>query len=203
MDRQQAPPTYLNYRNGSTVQSSDSLPQPPLSPTHRPPPPPPPPAAAQPYTNNTLLIFISDAPSPDLPIYLSTILSRYSIAEALVIATSDEVLKVVRMHLYTAAGKLRQDILVSPHKIEGPLTLADLAKATRTMDSKTLSGVLCCQHLHASVEPDVPPTPRDMLDYDESELELSWRVSYAFPDSNFENIHEKKRRLRHKLRQIS
>lgn len=177
MQNRQAPPTYLNYRNGA-VHNAD-LPQPPSSPS-RPPPPPPPPAAVQSFSNS-LVILISGAPCPDLQAYLATILSRYSINEISIIATSEEVLKVSRMDVYTAVGKARQEIFVTTATLDAPISSAELFKATRGLENKTLSGVLLCQHRHTQPEQSLPTTPRDILDYDDVELEESWRVSGPWP----------------------
>ncbi|KAL1296583.1 hypothetical protein AAFC00_000080 [Neodothiora populina] len=181
MTDRQNPPTYLNYRNETNSSSKDTLPRPPQSPGRRPPPPPPP-ASLQSHTN-TLLIYMSDLPSQDMHLYLSTILSRYSISEVSIIATNDEALKVTRMDVYTAAGRLRQDILVSPTKINAPMVPAELADAARMLESKTLCGVLCCQHHKTTAvsegENALPKTPRDIIDYDEAELEDSWRKNVS------------------------
>ena len=180
MDGQQGqPPTYLNYRGGSTSNGSSpyngNIAQPPVSPA-RPPPAPPPPAMV-PTLPKTLLVFVSDAPAPDMQVYLSTILSRYTLSEVTIVATNDDALKLTRMDVYTAAGKARQDILVSTARINAPLASSELTRALHGLEDKTLCGVLCCQH--GNTPPAETTTPRDLLDYSEAELEESWRVSYG------------------------
>jgi len=186
MENRKAPATYLDYRNGSlstndnrSVSSISTYSTPPPAPLYASPLQSHPPAVAK-SLSHTLLVFVADAPSPDMQVYLSTILNRYAIGEAVIIATNDESLKVSRMDTYTAAGKIRQDILVSPFKLDTPLTSADLLRVTRTLENKTLCGVLCCQHPGNSSH-DPNDLPRDLLDYDDAELEASWRVSSRLP----------------------
>lgn len=89
-----------------------------------------------------------------------------------------------RMDVYTAVGKARQEIYVTTATLEAPISSAELSRATRGLENKTLSGVLLCQHRHTQSEqsvPATPSTPRDILDYDDVELEESWRVSGLYP----------------------
>ncbi|GAB7354012.1 hypothetical protein MBLNU459_g4602t1 [Dothideomycetes sp. NU459] len=170
MDRPSAPSTYLNYRN-STQSQMPSFPNPPASPAR--PPLPAVAASAAIQFSATLLILVSDAPSPHLQTYLSAILTRYAVTEAALMATSNAALKSTRMDVYTAAGKMRQDILVSTTLLDKPLGPHELEKAcVRGLAGKTLCGVLLCQHSGVGwvhVE-------RDVLDFGAAEMEESWRT---------------------------
>lgn len=176
----------VNTNVNGAASNYEIRPQPAVSPA-RPPPVAAPPAAVVQSHSNTLLIFLSDGPSPDMHVYLSTILSRYTISEVALIASSDEVLKVTRMDIYTAAGRMRQDILVTTTRLAAPISATELVQGMRGLETKTLIGVLCCQHssesstrpasIASSSPPKDVPAPRDILDYDEVEMELSWRVS--------------------------
>lgn len=96
------------------------------------------------------------------------------------------------MDVYTAAGKMRQDIAVSTSLVgsDGAGGLEEAVK--RGVSGKTLCGVLVCQH-SAIQWPDVR---REVLDYEAGEMEDSWRVScpdfvlLVFPRRTLESTRE-------------